>query len=69
MHILRRNIFFSLKQLKISTVADLVKIFKSEALSRKMLISERLGSGMHLRNENEPKTKQIKTFPHILNAK
>ena len=50
------------------TVTDLVQIFKSETLSRKIPISKRLGSGMQLRNRNEPKRKKIKTFPHNMNA-
>ena len=54
----RAKYFFLLKQLKILTVTDLVEIFKSGTLSRKISISERLGSGMNLRNRNEPKNEQ-----------
>ena len=43
---------FLLNQLKLSTVTDLVEIFKSGMLSRKISISERVESGMHLRKGN-----------------
>ena len=59
---------FLLNQLKVSKVTDLIEIFKSGTLSRKISISERLGSGMHLRNGNEQKCEKIKTFPNKMNA-
>ena len=49
-------------QLKVLTVTDLVEIFKSGTLSRKMSISERLGTAMHLRNGNEQKKRENKNL-------
>ena len=55
--------------LKVLTVTDLVENFKSGTLSRKMSISERLGTAMHLRNGHEQKREKIKTFQNKTNAK
>ena len=57
-----------LNKLEILTVTDLAEIFKSGPLSRKMSISERLGSAMQLRKRNESKRKKIKTFAHKINS-
>ena len=54
--------FFLLNQLKVSTITNLVEVFKSETLSQKIFILERRVSGMHLRNGNEPKRKENKNL-------
>ena len=57
----KKKILFN--KLKVSTVTDLVEMFKSGTLSRKIWLSVRAGSGMHLWNGNEQKREKIKTFP------
>ena len=60
--------FFLLNQLKISTVTDLTGNFKSQKLSRKISISERLKCGMHLKNDNESKCMKVIIFSHKMNV-
>ena len=47
MDIFSGKTFFLLNELKILTITDLVEISKSGTLSRKILISKSLRSGMH----------------------
>ena len=50
---------FLLNHLKLSTVTDLVEMFKSGRLSIKISILERLGSCMRMQNGNEQKRKKL----------